>query len=90
MALFVYALCAGTALVCFALLLRQHWRERSSMTLTSSIGLLCLAAANVLLFIDLVVLPQIDLLPWRNIVTLAGVVVLLVAVTQNHEGNGRW
>ena len=85
MALFVYLLCAMTALVCFALLLRQHRREHSPLALMSSSAFLCFAIANVLLFIDLIVLPQIDLRVWRNLITLAGVIVLLLAVVQNHD-----
>ena len=89
MALFVYALCAGTALTCFGLLLRQHRRERSPLTLMSSLGFLCLAVANVPLFVDLIVLTQVDLSPLRNFVTLLGVVAFLFAVMQNHNVNGR-
>jgi len=89
MGLFVYALCALTSLACFVLLLRQHRRSYSPLVFQSSLAFLCFAASNVLLFVDFIVFPQIDLRLWRNLTTLAGVLVLLLAVTKDGERNGR-
>ena len=77
------------SLVCFGLLLRNHRRERSSLAFKCSLAFLCFAISNLLLFIDLIVLPQVDLRMWRNVFTLVGVVVLVLAVTQDHQGNRR-
>jgi hypothetical protein len=85
MAPFVYALCAATSMVCFGLLLREHRRKHSPIAFKSSIAFLSFALANVLLFVDLVVFPEIDLRLWRNAITLVGVVVLVCAVTQDQE-----
>jgi len=88
MALFVYALCAVTSLICFGLLLRQYLRTRSPLTLHSSIAFLCIATTNVLLFVDLIILPELDLKIWRNLATFIGVLILLLAVTKE-PGNNR-
>lgn len=89
MGFFVYALCALTSLLCFGLLLRQHRRSPSRLALRSSIAFLCFAVANLILFIDLIVLPQVDLKLWRNIATLIGALILLFALTSPHERTPR-
>ncbi len=89
MGFFVYALCALTSLVCFGLLLRQHRRTPSRLALRSSIAFLCFATANIILFVDLVVLPQFDLKLWRNLANLVGALILLSALTSQHEGRPR-
>jgi uncharacterized membrane protein len=45
--------------------------------LWSSLCFLGLAANDVLLFVDLVLLPHVDLTPWRTLCALSGVTVLL-------------
>lgn len=89
MSVFVYALCALTSLTCFALLFRQHRRSPSRMALRSSIAFLCFAVANAILFVDLIMLPQIDLKVWRNLANLIGGLVLLFALTSPQERTGR-
>ena len=80
MSFFVYALCALTSFGCCVLLLRHHRREPGKLLFHSAIAFLCFAIANVLLFIDLIVVPQVDLRFWRNLASLIGVSVLLVAL----------
>ena len=89
MGFFVYALCALTSLVCFGLLFRQHRRSPSALALRSSIAFLCFAFANIMLFVDSVVLPQIDLKLWRNLANLIGALILLLALTASHERSPR-
>jgi hypothetical protein len=89
MSFFVYILCALTSLTCFALLLRQHRRAPSRIALRSSIAFLFFAVANVILFIDLIVLPEIDLKIWRNFANLIGGLILLFALTGAQERNLR-
>lgn len=85
MGFFVYALCALTSLVCFGLLFRQHRRTPSRLAMRSSIAFLCFAISNIILFIDLIVVPQIDLQLWRNLFNLIGGLVLLFALTSDRE-----
>jgi hypothetical protein len=73
----VYLLCAATALACGLLLLRGFRRSRVRLLLWCGLFFLALFAENVLLFIDVVLVPDIDLSGVRNSVALAGTALLL-------------
>ena len=77
MAEVVYVMCALTSLACAVLLARGYLRSRSRLLLWSSLCFLGLAANNVLLFVDLVVVPSSDLSLLRVGTALAGVAVLV-------------
>lgn len=74
----VYLLCFAASLLCMVLLLRSYLRSRSRLLLWSTLCFVCLSINNLLLFIDVVVLPtQVDLLPLRQFSTIAGLGILL-------------
>lgn len=73
----VYLLCAATSVTCAVLLLRGYLRHRTRLLLWSSLCFMSLAANNALLFIDLIVVPNADLLLWRGLTALTGVTLLL-------------
>jgi hypothetical protein len=77
MATAIYALCALTSLVCAVLLLRSYSRGRVPLLLWSGLCFLGLALNNILLFIDLSVVPTVDLSAWRTLPALIGVGFLL-------------
>jgi hypothetical protein len=77
MAAFVYILCAVTCGVCAALLLRKGQPRRHNLLFWSGAAFVSFTLANVIVFIDLVVVPDIDLMIWRNLLTLAGIALLL-------------
>ena len=77
MAQVVYILCGLTSILCAVLLYRQHRLRRGGLLFWSTWCFLCLAATNVLLYVDLVVLPQVDLSTVRSAITLAGMMMLL-------------
>ena len=77
MGVIVYLLCAAAALGCCALLARAYRRTRMRLLLWSTVCFFCLTLNNVLVVIDLVVFPEIDLFLFRNVVALLGVVTLL-------------
>jgi hypothetical protein len=77
MAQIVYVLCGLTSVLCAGLLYRQFRSNRTPLLFWSTGGFACLAATNVLLFMDLVVFPQVDLSLARNLVTLAGLLMLI-------------
>jgi hypothetical protein len=76
-AILVYILCATTSAACSFLLLRHYKRSRSRLLLWSGISFICFALSNALLFVDLILLPNVDLSLWRNLATLAGLGILL-------------
>jgi hypothetical protein len=72
-----YLLCAATALVCVGLLLRAFLRTGVRLLLWSGICFIALSLENALLFLDVVIVPDVDLQAWRNIVALVGLLCLL-------------
>lgn len=77
MALVVYSLCAVTSIVCAGLLLRSYIRKRTRLLFWSSLCFLGLAVNNILLFVDLVLVPTIDLSMYRALSALAAIALLL-------------
>jgi hypothetical protein len=77
MATLVYALCALTSLACAVLLLRGYARNRVRLLLWSGLCFAGLALNNVILLVDMRVVPGIDLSVWRTLPALAGIVILL-------------
>jgi hypothetical protein len=73
----VYILCAAAALACGVLLVRGYRRRRVRLLLWCGVFFFCLTAENVILFIDLVVVPGTDLSLFRYSAELAGVALLL-------------
>ncbi len=73
----VYLLCAITSGVCAVLLLRMYYRSRSRLLFWSGAGFTFFGVSNVLLFVDLVLLPNVDLMLLRSVITLLGVCLLL-------------
>jgi len=77
---FVYGLCALTALLCALLLFRAYARSRSRVLWWSGLCFGGLMLSNVVLVVDKLVLPEVDLMPWRLGITLVALVMLLVGL----------
>jgi hypothetical protein len=73
----VYILCATTALACAGLLVRSYLKSRMRLLFWSAACFVGLTIANVLLVVDLVVLPQHDLSLYRGLFTLGSLLVLI-------------
>lgn len=74
-----YALCAITSLACFLLLLRSYLHTRVKLLLWSSLCFSFFSIQNTLLFVDLVIVPQIDLSFWRILAGFIAAMILLLA-----------
>lgn len=72
----IYLLCAATSLVAAALLLRQYRTSRTPLLLWSFVGFIGLAANNVLVFVDLVIVPT-DLAVARTLAGALGIMAIL-------------
>jgi Family of unknown function (DUF5985) len=70
-------LAALTSLACTVLLFRGYAASGARLLLWSALCFVCLTANNALLFVDLVVFPDIDLRVYRLAASLAGVLFLL-------------
>jgi hypothetical protein len=76
----VYALCALTSGLCTVLLLRAYMASRARLLLWSSLAFIGLTCNNLLLFIDLVVVPTVDLSFYRSLMSAASVMILLLGL----------
>lgn len=77
MAEITYILCGLTSIACAVLLLRGYVTTRMPLLFWAALCFVGLTIDNALLFVDLVLLPHIDLFLLRTIAALAGMVVLL-------------
>jgi drug/metabolite transporter (DMT)-like permease len=77
MAKIVYALCGATSVACALLLARGYFRTRTRLLLWSALCFIGLAINNALLFVDLVIFPEIDLSIWRGLAAVIGMGCLL-------------
>lgn len=80
----VYILCALTSFGCTLLLIARYRKTRVDLLFWSALAFFAFTATNILLFVDLVVLPDVDLALWRNGCTFAGMLVLLYGLIHNN------
>jgi hypothetical protein len=81
----VYILCAVTSIGCTALLIGRYRRSRVKLLFWSALAFFFFTITNILLFVDLAILPKtVDLMILRNLSTLAGVIVLLYALIHDN------
>jgi hypothetical protein len=73
----VYILCTITSAFCAALLLREYRRTSARLLLWSSLSFAGWALNNALVFMDLVVLPDVDLSVLRTAMSLIAVSLML-------------
>jgi hypothetical protein len=85
LATITYVLCALTSLACALLLLRAWRTQRVQLLLWSGLCFTGMFLNNVLLIIDVRILPTIDLSVWRSIPALIGVALLLYGLIWRTE-----
>jgi hypothetical protein len=73
----VYFLCFASSGLCAYLLVTAFRRRREKLLLWSALCFCLLAINNLLVFLDIVILPNVDLTPWRALTALAAVTILL-------------
>ncbi len=76
----VYLLCAITSVVCAALLVRNYRTQRTRLVMWSALCFVGLAINNILMFVDLVLVPEIDLSLLRSATALIAVTLLLIGL----------
>ena len=77
MAEVVYVLCALASVFCAGLLIRNYMRTRHRLSLWAALCFSGLAVNNLVLFVDLVVAPEVDLSMIRGGVALIAMVLLV-------------
>ena len=73
----VYGLCLLTSAICAAMLMRAYGRARQPLLLWSAACFSLLALNNLMVVLDMVVLPHVDFSLPRQLTALAAVCVLL-------------
>lgn len=85
MAALVYGMCAVTACVCAVLLLRAYKKLNYKLLLWSGLCFGLLSANNVVLVVDKLILPDVDLSLIRNATSLIAMLVLLYGLIWEAE-----
>jgi Family of unknown function (DUF5985) len=77
MAILIYILCAATSGLCAVLLLRGYAKSGARLLFWSGLCFIGLTLNNVLLIVDVRLVPAVDLSLWRTIPALIGVSLLV-------------
>ncbi len=73
----VYTLGAFTSVCCGFLLLRGYSRVKKRLLLWSGLCFVMLAISNLLIFVDLIILPEVDLYRYRLVTAAVAMILLL-------------
>lgn len=73
----VYILCAGTCLLCALLLLRGYSQTHVKLLLWSGLCFVGLMIDNIMLYVDVVVVPDVNLAIWRKLPGFVATVLLV-------------
>jgi hypothetical protein len=73
----VYMLCALMSVLCAVLLLAKYRASKARLLFWSALCFSCLAVNNILLFVDIVVVPHVDLWFVRTVPALIGIGLML-------------
>lgn len=82
---FIYGLCAATSAVCAAMLLGAYRLERYRLLLWSGLCFVGLTVNNLVLLLDKIVLPDVDLSALRLFVALIAMTILLYGLIWDTE-----
>jgi hypothetical protein len=77
MSAIVFVLCILTSLACAVLLFRQFFRTQMRLLFWSALCFSALAINNLFVLLDIVLLPDVYLLGWRQFFSLTAVCILL-------------
>ena len=72
-----YILCALTSMVCFGLLIRSYLKTKVRLLLWCSLCFFFFSIQNVLLFVDFILVPEINMIFWRTAIGFIGAAILL-------------
>lgn len=84
----IYIVCALTSVVCAVLLIRAYLQTRARLLLWSTLCFVGLITNNVLLFLDKVIYPDVDLpamVIGRNAAALVGLSLLVFGLIWDSE-----
>lgn len=82
----VYLFCAITYIGCAVLLLKSYFRSRTKLVFWGCIFFICYALNNIVLYIDLALLPPaFDLSPYRDALILIGLTAMIFGLIKEGD-----
>jgi hypothetical protein len=81
----VYVIATGTSAVCATLLMRGYFRGRKNLLLWSGLCFAGLTISNLLIFIDLALIPDVDLYGYRLATAAVAMLLLLYGLIWESE-----
>jgi hypothetical protein len=81
----VYVIGAFTSAACATLLMRGYFRGRKKLLLWSGLCFAGLAISNILIFVDLVLIPDVDLYGYRLATAAVAMLLLLYGLIWESE-----
>jgi hypothetical protein len=81
----IYSLCALTAALCAVLLLRGYSRTRTRMLFWSGLCFAGLTLGNIVLVLDRIVFPAVDLTTARLAVSLVALLLLIYGLVMGED-----
>ncbi|HTU68940.1 MAG TPA: DUF5985 family protein [Candidatus Baltobacteraceae bacterium] len=81
----IYILCTITSGACMVLLIRGYVRTRTRLLFWSALCFAGLCLNNAVLFIDIVLLPQVDLSVWRLVPAILGLAAMCYGLIMEVE-----
>lgn len=76
----VYVLCAATSFLCMAMLLRGYSQTKVRLLFWSAICFFGLTLDNILLYADLILMPDVDLAVYRRAAALIALMSLIIGL----------
>lgn len=76
----VYVLCAITSVLCAALLARSYRSQRTRLLMWSTLCFVVLAINNILMFVHLVIVPELDMSLLRAATAFVAVNLFLIGL----------
>jgi hypothetical protein len=73
----VYILCAATCLLCAVLLFRGYARSGVRLLFWAGLCFVGLMLDNIILYVDMIVVPNVDLAMWRKLPGLIATMLLV-------------
>jgi hypothetical protein len=80
-----YTLCFFTSTACAVLLARSYWQTGMRLLLWSALCFLFLAANNLVVVVDLLLIPDVDFRLARHLLSLTAIGVLLFGFIWDRE-----
>lgn len=81
----VYILCTIASFTCAAMLFRGYLQSRVRFLLWGSLCFVGFMFNNMLLFVDVVIVPEHNLALWRNFAALVGLLMLVFGLIWDAE-----